>query len=140
MITKLNDYINRPLVENSMEEDNFYYYHSIPISILDDVLKEGLKGSKPTAGRLREEEKFMDDESSSDAEPNKERIYLSYDPDDIMTYVDGYVILSISEEGIKGLVEYMDFQWDGIYVTSKEKDEVVILPKYIKIYKKVDNE
>ena len=124
-------------LENNQDNESNFYYHSIPINLLETVLKHGLKGSLPTSGRLKDEQKYMDDDSSEDAPPNKERIYLSYDYDDIMKYENGYAILAIHEDGINNLEVYTDFQWDGIYVTGKNKNQVSIEPKHIKVFKTV---
>lgn len=127
-------------LENNQDNESNFYYHSIPINLLETVLKHGLKGSIPTSGRLKDEQKYMDDDSSEDAPANKERIYLSYDYDDIMKYENGYAILTIHENGINNLEVYPDFQWDGIYVTSKNKNDVSIEPKHIKMFKIIKNE
>ena len=112
-----------------------YYYHSAPNSVVDEILKNGLRGKKPSSGRLHDEEREKDEDSEEDSPPNKERIYLSYSDWDVMKFGNGYTIFTVSENAIKDLDVYSDFEWDGIYVTSKDRDEVTIHPKYIKIFK-----
>lgn len=128
--------LDKALVENKEYDD--CYFHSTPNDLVEKILTEGLRGRKPSFGRIHDEERVKDEESEEDAPPNKERIYLSYSSWDVMKFKNGYTILAISDEAISDLNVYSDSQWDGIYVTSKgDEDEVIIEPKYIKIYDKV---